>query len=110
MAFVLVNLNLDTAYDVIYANEVFDNCNTILNLIAGGATTSVLLAGMLAGFTILQPLRSIESFCKTETLPAEKDLKKARLKLLAILIYGVFSLCFYIGTQFFTNNSITIET
>ena len=106
---VLINLNLDTAYDVIYANEHYENCNTVLNLIAGASTTSILVAGMLSGNTILQPLRSIQSFCKTETLPTEKDIRTANIKLAAIIIYGIISLTFFTGAQFFTNNSITIE-
>lgn len=106
---IIINLTLDSAYCIIYANEVFENCGTTLNLIAGGATTTAVLSGMLTGSTILQPLRSIESFCKTETLPTAKDVRSANLKMWAILIYGVFSLLFFSVSQFYFNNSKTLE-
>ena len=56
---VIVNLLLDSVFDVIFAYEVYNNCSTILQLINGWATVIDIVAGMLAGTTILQPLKSI---------------------------------------------------
>ena len=56
---VIVNLMLDNAFDVIFAYEIYGDCGTILALINGGATVTDIVVGMLAGTTILQPLRSI---------------------------------------------------